>query len=96
MPGQQKLLYGVVDRVAGEVVGGLLQIFGADAVAIRNFGDVMATKGTMMNLHPVDHDLVCFGQLVDGDAGEFVAALEAPRVVVTGKALHEMSISQGE
>lgn len=59
-------IYTVYDRVAEDVVGGMLQLHKHEAVAVRSFTDIVSDKRTQMAQHPKDFDLVRLGFLEDG------------------------------
>lgn len=80
-----RFIYGVFDRVAGSVTGGLM-LFAADAVAVRTFGDICRDPNTMMARHPNDYDLVRLGILADnGEIGgvEFTTVITGAAFAAT-------------
>lgn len=54
-------LYGILDTRAGTYLGEILQVLKHDAVAIRNFGDVVALQNSPLAKHLKDYALVRVG-----------------------------------
>lgn len=75
-----KGLYGIRDRVAGELVG-LLMMFPAPAAAVRWFGDLLSNKETMPGMHPKDYEL-CKYAFYESEVDE-ITGVER-EVVMTG------------
>lgn len=73
-------IYAIRDTVAQDIIGGLL-VFPHDAPAIRFFSDACAEKGSILNQHPQDFELLDLGQLET--SGE-ISNLHCPRLVITG------------
>lgn len=78
-------IYAIYDRQARAVVGGL-QMHRHDAAAIRTFGDVASQKGSMVQMHPEDYDLIRLGHLDDDAEPAVIQAHQVPEVVITGAA----------
>nr|QXN72830.1 MAG: hypothetical protein [Microvirus sp.] len=57
-------LYAVRDTVAQLLVGGI-QLHRHEAAAIRTFGDIATMKGSVVQMHPTDFELVRLGHLDD-------------------------------
>lgn len=71
-------IYAVHDTVADIIVGGL-QTHRAEASAIRTFGDAASMKGSVVQMHPGDFQLLRLGWINDDHSIEPDAA-----VVMTG------------
>lgn len=56
-------LYGIYDARAEQYIGGVLQLISTDASAIRMFGSVIGTPGTIVNEHPHDFELHGLGEM---------------------------------
>lgn len=75
-------IYAIRDTLSGQYLGGL-QLFPADAPAVRFFSDIAIDPQTMIARHPQDHELVSLGYLDDDG---IIVASEKPIVVITGAA----------
>lgn len=74
------ILYAIVDEVADAIIGGI-QLHKHDAAAIRTFGDIARTEGSMINRHPTDFALMRVGFLMDDHR---IDALPSAELVLTG------------
>lgn len=81
----EKEIYAVYDKVAQEIVGGLMA-FTHDAPVIRIFVDGLADPSTSLNKHPEDFELVSLGTLTGLDVSGYLGGY---RVVLTGTAWKE-------
>lgn len=81
-------IYAVRDTVADDIIGGL-HLFRHDAAAVRMFTDAINDKGTRLNAHPEDHELIKIG-FID-ESGQYFGAADdevgfnGPDLVITGK-----------
>lgn len=79
-------IYAVFDLAAEEVIGGL-HLHKHDASAIRMFSDGATAKGSILEKHPEDFDLLFLGTL-DLDEDDCVPGIDREvraRRVLTGK-----------
>lgn len=72
-------IYALLDRVAGAIIGGILNMYAHDEVAIRAFGDWMTTEGSVLAKHVEDYNLICVGEL----SGTEIVPCQ--REVITGR-----------
>lgn len=78
----EKEVYAIYDKVAEEIIGGLLA-FTHDAPVIRIFLDGLADPSTMLHKHPDDYELLSLGCIT---GLEVVPHSNGPRTVLTGSA----------
>lgn len=82
-----KSLYAIRDRVAGEIVGLRMysvMTFRTDAEAARYFADAINDTTSILNKHPADYELIVCGTMSEG--GE-ITGEPIPRLIITGDAL---------
>lgn len=81
-----KGLYAIRDNVASAIVGGV-HVHAHDAPAIRMFSDVAASKGTQVEQHLADFDLIHIAQLDDESGCITDVGTNPPRIVLAGAVL---------
>lgn len=80
-----KQIYTVLDKVAGVIIGSLIQE-PSDPPAVRAFRDALTARESQLSKHPEDYDLLCVGMI--DERGLLLPVLgECPRVVVTGASI---------
>ena len=82
-----RTLYGIADRVAGEMVGHSMYIhfaFRTDQQAVRYFADAILDPKSVLNQHPADYELQ---KIADLDETGHTTKVYHNCVILTGDAL---------
>lgn len=76
-----KFVYSIRDNKLGSF--GVPVVIDNDAVAIRQFGDLISKKSdSIMSLHPEDFTIYCLAEY-DAETGKFLN-LDCPKALATG------------
>lgn len=89
-----RYVYAIRDRVAGMLLGDVFHTFAHDAPAVRFFGDVIDQRGSIVNQHPRDFELVRLGNTTED--GMTIIGESAPRIVITGEAVLDLRAADAE
>lgn len=89
----KRKLYAIYDTRAGDIMGQILQLQSHDAVAIRDFTDIVLGANSRLAMHPDDYALVELGELeTEHSANSETPVLHAgqPRIVVRASEIIDM------
>lgn len=82
-----KRLYVIWDNKAEDTAGPFITLAGHDAVAVRDFSDVLNQEGSRLGMHAQDYDLVCLGELNQSNVTGHPEVTGEPRHVINGRVL---------
>lgn len=84
LPKREKIamtkLYAIYDRMAGMTIGKQIYMMNHDAEAVRLFGDIASAKGSIVEMHLEDFELLCLGE-INIETGEITTNVQT---ILTG------------
>lgn len=78
-------LYAVIDTLAQDITGTVITLRN-DAEAIRFFTDILSSNDNNVARHPLDHQLVCMGEIINDNGDIYLADAHGTNtLVMTGE-----------